>query len=133
MNKKKTTEEFIQEAKRIHSGEYDYSLVNYQTNKTKVRIVCPKHGVFEQTPNSHLNGSGCPCCYGTHKKTTEQFIKDAKKIHRDKYDYSLVDYKTAKTKVKIICKTCGKIFEQAPNNHLNGQDCPVCGRRKKDE
>ena len=132
MNKKKTTLEFIIKAKETHGDKYDYHLVTYETNKAKVRIVCPKHGVFEQTPNSHLNGSGCPCCYGTHKKTTEQFIEDAKKVHGDKYDYSLVDYKTAKTKVKIICPKHG-VFEQAPNNHLNGQDCPVCGRRKKDE
>ena len=48
------------------------------------------------------------------QKTTNQFVKEAKQIHGDKYDYSLVDYKNSKTKVKIICKKCNTIFEQIP-------------------
>ena len=33
-----------------------------KNNKTKVKIICSEHGVFEQKPNSHLNGNGCPHC-----------------------------------------------------------------------
>lgn len=59
---KKTTEEFIQEASFIHNDFYDYSEVKYVNAKTKVQIICPKHGKFLQTPNCHLNGEGCPIC-----------------------------------------------------------------------
>ena len=62
MSKKVTTEIFIEKAKAIHGDKYDYSLVDYKNAKTKIKIICPIHGVFEQTPNSHLNGRGCSKC-----------------------------------------------------------------------
>lgn len=62
MRKPKTTENFIEKAKQIHGNKYDYSLVEYKNNKTKVKIICPIHGVFEQTPNCHLSLQGCPKC-----------------------------------------------------------------------
>jgi len=128
--KKLTTEEFISKAKRVHRGRYDYSKVAYKNTLTKVKIRCKKHGEFEQTPGHHLNGCGCPDCGGTKKSTTENFIKEAKKIHGDKYDYSKVKYKNTDTKVKIICKKHGE-FIQIPSCHLIGQGCIDCGGTKK--
>lgn len=61
---KKTTEEFINDAKNIHGNKYDYSLVNYKNCKVKIKIICNKHGVFEQTPDGHLSGRGCYKCSG---------------------------------------------------------------------
>ena len=61
-NKKLTTEEFIEKAQNIHGDKYDYSKVEYVNNHTKICIICPEHGEFWQTPNSHLNGRGCPKC-----------------------------------------------------------------------
>ena len=58
------------------------------------------------------------------KLTTEEFIERAKAVHGDKYDYSLVEYKANHDKVKIICKNCGKVFEQTPSKHIRGQGCP---------
>lgn len=58
----RTTEEFIQESNFIHNNFYDYSETQYINAKTKVQIICPKHGRFLQTPNSHLSGEGCPIC-----------------------------------------------------------------------
>ena len=63
---KVTTESFIINSKLIHGNKYNYSLVNYYKAKIKVKIMCKEHGVFEQTPNNHLNGKGCPlCCNNT--------------------------------------------------------------------
>jgi very-short-patch-repair endonuclease len=53
---------FIEKAKLIHNNKYDYSLVKYINNKTKVKIICPEHGIFEQLPSAHLQGQGCPKC-----------------------------------------------------------------------
>ena len=53
---------FINMSKEIHGEIYDYSKVNYVNFSTKVQIICPEHGVFEQKPNGHLNGNGCPKC-----------------------------------------------------------------------
>lgn len=44
--KRLTTEEFIKEAKETHGDKYDYSLVDYKSSRKKIKIICPKHGVF---------------------------------------------------------------------------------------
>ena len=125
-----SNEEFIEKARKIHGDKYDYSKVEYIKNDIEVCIICPKHGEFWQTPANHLQGNGCrKCsCEKTHdkqRKSTEQFIKDAKRIHGDKYDYSKVEYKGNKINVKIICPTHGE-FEQSPGSHLNGRGCRLC-------
>jgi very-short-patch-repair endonuclease len=127
-----TKNEFILKSNKIHNNKYNYSLIEYINSGTKVKIICPIHGVFEQPPKDHLRGNGCSFCGGTKKLGTEYFIKQSKKIHGDKYDYSLVKYKNNKTKIKIICPIHG-IFEQIPQNHLNhNQGCPkCCGNNKK--
>lgn len=62
MGKQKTTAQFVEDAKKVHGDKYDYSKVAYNNVMKKVCIICPNHGEFWQTPNSHLNGSGCPIC-----------------------------------------------------------------------
>ena len=132
--RKKTTEEFIKEASTVHGDKYDYSLVKIDGySHTRVKIKCNECGsVFEQIINNHLNGKGCSCCDGNKRLTKEEFVKRAAVVHGNKYDYSLTEISgNNKTKVKIICNTCGHIFEQKINNHLNGQGCPRCAGNKK--
>lgn len=130
MSKRKTTEEFIQDAKKVHGNKYDYSLVDYKNTGTKIKIICSEHGVFKQTPNRHLSGCICKkCSVETRTLNTAEFIERAKIIHKDKYDYSLVCYHTAVTKIKIICPVHGE-FEQKPYNHLNG-GCEKCNKAYK--
>ena len=121
-----TTEEFIEKAKEAHKNKYDYSLVEYKNMDNKIKIICKIHGEFEQTTKVHLRGYGCQKCGGVYKYNTEEFIENAKRIHGDKYDYSLTEYINCKTKVKIICKNHGE-FEQNPQHHiLRGQGCSKC-------
>jgi very-short-patch-repair endonuclease len=56
------TAEFIEKSIIINGNKYDYSKVNYINNHTKVLIICKEHGNFEQQPDSHLRGCGCPYC-----------------------------------------------------------------------
>ena len=127
--KKLTTEEFIIRAKDVHGDKYGYSLVKYKNRKTKVKIICKEHGEFEQTPDDHLQGKGCKKC-SKPVYDTNSFIRHSKLIHGDKYDYSLVEYKLSKVKVKIICKEHG-VFEQNPNTHLRGHGCNSCKKETK--
>ncbi len=126
MGKNLTTEEFIKRAKVIHRDRYIYSLVDYKNSKTKIKIICKEHGVFEQKPNDHIQGKGCIMCAGIKKKSLNEFIKEAKKIHKNKFDYSLSDYKNNQTKIKIICPKHNE-FEQIPSDHLKGLGCAKCG------
>ena len=124
-NIKSTKEEFIEKSKKIHGDNYDYDNIIYINCETKVNILCKKHGEFNQRPSSHLQGNGCPKC-GNNFSSKDNFIINSQKVHQNKYDYSLVDYKNNKTKVQIICSKHG-IFEQRPDNHLNlKQECPKC-------
>lgn len=124
--------EFIRRAKIIHGDKYIYDNVNYITKHTKVDIVCKKHGLFRQRPNDYLRGQGRNKCAKKYSPTNSEFIQIAKQIHGDKYDYSFIDYKNNKTKVRIFCKKCNKIFEQIPIDHIiNGSGCPKCGGTQK--
>ena len=130
---KLTQEEFLLKAKAKHLDKYDYSLVEYNTGKHKIIIICPEHGVFEQNASKHLCGDGCSSCSGNKKLNTKEFILRANKIHEDRYDYSMVEYNGFENKVKIICKIHG-VFEQTPNKHIGKthRGCPKCngGSRK---
>ena len=126
MSKKLTTEEFIKKAALVHKNKYNYSLSEYVNTKTKIKIICPKHGLFYQIPNSHIIGKGCQICGNSQKLTTEEFIKKSIAVHGNEYNYDIADYKNHKTNISIICKVHGK-FLQTPNNHLNGKGCIKCG------
>jgi len=129
LGKKVTTESFIKDAMLIHGDKYDYSKVNYVNSKTKVCIICPEHGEFWQIPSAHTSGQGCPKCkkykIGKNKHNTETFIKRAKEVHGDRYDYSKVNYVNSKTKVCIICPEHGEFWQEA-SRHLMGDNCPKC-------
>lgn len=128
--KRLTKEEFILKARQIHGWKYDYSKVVYLNNRTPVCIICPEHGEFWQTPNTHLDGTGCKKCSNekkskTMKKNVNDFIKQARKIHGDKYDYSMVKYEGTHKPVCIICPEHGE-FWQTPSLHLRTNGCKKC-------
>ncbi len=126
------TYEFINRAKLVHGGKYDYSKTEYVNSDTKVCIICQEHGEFWQMPHAHLDGRGCPKCHGV-CNTSEDFIYNARKVHGDKYDYSKVEYIDSVTPVCIICPVHGE-FWQKPVKHLIGHNCLKCSlenRKKK--
>ena len=126
MSSRSNKEKFVAKCREVYGDLYDYSKVEYVHNKQKVCVICPKHGEFWVTPNNHMRGSRCPACYGTPKKTLEQFIEEARKIHADKFDYSKVEYDGLDIKVCIVCPEHGE-FWQKPGIHLRGYGCPICG------
>lgn len=117
---------FLEKARDVHGDKYDYSQVVYVNSKTHVSIVCPKHGVFLQTPNKHLSGRGCPRCRPNFADTLTSFVEKARDVHGALYDYSLVQYVDTYTKVHIVDPKYGD-FWQTPNAHLRGEGHP---RRK---
>jgi Zn ribbon nucleic-acid-binding protein len=114
--------------------DLDYSKTKYIGYDKKVTITCPKHGDFQVYPLNFLKSKGCPKCSMEHhgknmSKSYEDFIKDAKYIHGDKYDYSKVEYINCREKVCIICPEHGE-FWQTPNSHIQGSGCPNCSNSK---
>lgn len=130
MANKYTTETFIQRAKEVHGDKYNYDKVKYTKSDHKVIIICLIHGEFLQLPYNHLRGVGCIKCWNlrdsnSKTKTTNDFIKKAKEIHGDKYDYSKSVYINHRIKVEIICHRHGPFF-QRPDTHIAGSGCTKC-------
>jgi hypothetical protein len=121
----KTLEDVLLEFKNVHGEKYDYSQLNFIMITKKVKIICPDHGVFLQTPQNHISGKGCAKCANVALLSQDEILKLFIVTHGDRYDYSQVNYVGGKSKVKIGCKEHG-IFEQLPNLHKNGSGCPKC-------
>jgi hypothetical protein len=126
-----TTEDFIEKSKLVHGDLYDYSNVVYNRYNEKVNIICREHGMFEQTPKSHLKGHGCQkCYYDTISKrvrlTIEEFIEKSKLVHGDLYDYSKVDYTRCNENVIIVCKIHGDFLQTPIGHYFSGSGCQKC-------
>lgn len=127
-----TQEEVIERFKEVHGDKYDYSQVVFTKMHEKVKIICPKHGEFYQTPAKHYSHKqGCPKCGKEsmslkRAKPVEDFVKVANELYNGKYDYSQVEYKNSHERIKIICPQHGE-FWQLPYDHLHGHSCPHCG------
>lgn len=128
--KKKTTADFIADARAVHGNKYDYSKAVYTGALKKLIITCPEHGDFEQTANSHLQGSDCRQCgnrkiAAKHQCSPADFIRKAIAKHGERYDYSATRYIGALDPITIRCPEHGEFTQQA-NSHLQGVGCPSC-------
>jgi len=126
----KTIDNFIKDAEYKHGELYSYINVVYKSRHDKVIITCGTHGDFEQRPDAHLSGSGCPRCAIERRiectsSNTNKFIKESTEKHNSNYSYKKTNYINARTKVIITCATHGD-FEQDPTKHLSGSGCPRC-------
>lgn len=131
-----TEAEFIEKARDKFGDRFDYSLVKITGNQTKVKIICPVHGVIEQTPYNHLKyKSGCYKCSGQKGYTTEDFIRKSKERNGERYDYSLTEYNGSLEDVTLICRKHGPFKVNAENHLHHGQGCRICnlGSRTTEE
>jgi hypothetical protein len=140
--KKKFHDSFLKKCFDKFGDKYDYSLIDYMIPKNqKVKIVCKEHGVFLSLKSEHLRGINCPDCakkIQAHKikkskeKTfnNEWFVKKAKGIHGDKYDYSLCDYKGQNKNIFLICDKHGKIEVNASGHLYMKSGCKICNFSK---
>jgi len=118
---------FIFHSNKTHGNKYDYSKTIYKNNRTKVAIICPRHGMFFTSPENHLIGYGCIKCNKEKRNIEYQkyFIKKSKEIHGDFYNYSRSIFIGHMKKIKIICPKHGTFFQLA-DSHLRGSGCIKC-------
>lgn len=126
---KKRSNEFLVRAKKIHGDKFDYSKVSYKNANTPVEIICHKHGSFYQRPGDHLSGKGCEKCYRESRKfTKEDFLKRAKVLWGNRWDYTKSTVNSTSSKITITCKKHGD-FIQSVHTHLSGYvGCEKCQR-----
>lgn len=130
---KKTLQEFIREAQLIHSAKYDYKKSVYVDNKHKIIIICPIHGEFTQTPDSHLRGCGCPSCgkISRNSKNTKISTTDLQTINETfgfNYDFTRFVYNGYDEPSIVICPFHGE-FLQTYHRLKYGHGCQLCGNK----
>lgn len=128
-NQKSNYDDFSKRSSIIHNFKYEYPDKKYVNGVTKINILCKEHGLFSQTPGSHLSGVGCPKCSGNKRLTIEEFIKSANLKHNNLYYYPDLNYKSYDDEIEIGCYKHG-IFKQVVRNHLLGRGCSICRNSK---
>lgn len=123
-----TKNEFLALARVVHGDKYEY-LGEYVNGATPMQMRCQMHGLFEQRPDSHLQGRGCRTCGDerTHKAlfdTHEDFLNKARAAHGEKYSYP-EQYRRSDCHIKIVCPKHGP-FTQLPSDHVQGHGCDKC-------
>lgn len=123
-----TRDTYIKKAKQAHRcDKYSYGNVTYENKRHNIIITCKHHGNFEQRPDLHLIGHGCPQCGDDKSRLTiKDFIQRSKAAYgEDKYSYEKSKYKGINSKLTLTCKEHGD-FLITPRNHLRGQGCRQC-------
>lgn len=126
-------DEILRRFKEAHGDTYDYSGSVFTTAMEDTTICCRKHGKFQQTPQAHWIGQGCPLC-GVERRASASvvpfstFLEKAREIHGDRYEYVEPSYSGTSKRLTIICKVHGG-FSQVAVAHLYGCDCPSCSNK----
>lgn len=105
-----TTEEWVKRTEEIRGNFYDYSLVNYTDKLTKIKIICPEHGVFHQSPDNHRQGQNCPDCAKSGFKSTQPgslYVLG----YSDKYTKIGITNRPVKKRLGLISRDSGLDFE----------------------
>ena len=130
----KTHKEFLEEVKTLYPNN-EYEILEEYTgafNKIKAKHnLC--NNIFNLTPHSFLQGTGCPDCFGTPQKTQEQFEQEIFDLVGE--EYSILDkYKNNNTRIKIRhnCEKCNNYeWDVFPGHFLRGSRCPECSKAIK--
>lgn len=137
LNRLKSRKEFLEKAYKKYGNKFTYDLSNFSgMTKSKIGIICPTHGRFEQIPHTFLLSNcstGCKKCGNESKnksktKSYDNLIESFRKIHGDHYIYPEENrglYSNRKSKIKIICPLHGE-FVKSGQKHLSGQGCFQC-------
>lgn len=126
----KPFEQMVEDAKNVHGDKYIYDKETYVNAHVKMKITCPIHGEFWQTPHAHINKKrGCPKCNGGVKLTQEEYLEKIKDIYKNTFDLSQIKYTNANGIVTPICPKHG-LFEIKARNFAKGHGCPMCAKEK---
>lgn len=125
--------EFIRKMEEKHEHRFSYVEESFTSQNDPMRITCPKHGEFQQSPRMHLKGLGCPRCSKILASKAiswdhDDFLAAARKVHGDTFTY-LSTYKGIREPMTVECPIHGK-FETLPTNHIfnSKHGCPACAR-----
>jgi hypothetical protein len=91
-NNEKIKNNFIERCLEIHKN-LDFSETNYVNKKTKVKVICKKHGEYFVTPRTLLNGHSCKKCSQENKIETWTLSGWSKTCKNNKSYFYLILFK----------------------------------------
>lgn len=96
----------------------------YEGSKKKIHFKCNIcDNIWEQTPNTILNGHGCPVCASNRKRITKQEFE----IKLKDTSYVLIsEFTKASDVMKFQCSVCNSIIELDGLTALRGKQCRTC-------
>jgi len=110
--------DFIVKSNIIHKNVYDYSNSIYVSSREQIIIKCKIHGYFNQTPNDHLNGCGCPkCSLGCYSKIAILWLENIEKTdgkfiqHAGNIGEKKIKINNKLFKVDGYCENTNTIYE----------------------
>ena len=123
---KKTQEEFVQEVYELVGDKYEV-LGEYVNARTKIKFLHKEcDHIYKATPHTFLQGSRCPKCFGSKKKTQEEFEQEVYDKVKDEYTV-IGEYQNNRTKIKMRHESCEKAYMARPDHFLiDGRRCPYC-------
>lgn len=129
----KTQKQFKNEVKEKFEDKYTV-LGKYININTKITVKHNECGyVYDVRPSAMIKqGTGCPKCFGKHRKTTKQFKEEIFNIFGDEYEV-VGEYVNAKTPIMMKHTECGNMWEIAPTSFLRYKTCTFCTSRSKGE
>lgn len=128
--KKRTTEQFKNDVKEVHGNSYTV-LEDYVSNKTNILVMHNEcNTTYKVRPQALLKGARCHECYGTKKKTQNDFENEIFKLFGDEYSI-LSQYTGSNKKVSVRHNLCGHIYEVRASHIANKTKCPKCNRAPK--
>lgn len=128
-----TQRKMLEKFTEAHGDRYNYALSVYKAQQEPVSIGCPRHGKFEQKPEYHWNGSGCPRCFhedrrgAAQRDTLETFSEKLFATFGSLLTVTESQYEGTYKPLKVLCTKHGVTLETRPNYLLNGWNpCPKC-------
>lgn len=112
---------FIAESRKLRGDKYDYSMVEYLSPNKQVKIICPIHGEFFQTPYNHTHiKTGCPKCDNySAGKITKDYVDSRLSITHPGWEI-ITEYKRSRDSV-IIIDGNGVRYKSNINSLLSGR------------
>lgn len=128
------TQKFLANFKQMSNNEYTL-LGNYINATTKIKF---KHlrcnNCFYMSPHHFIDDHArCPFCYGTPRKTIDEFKNQLSKLYGSRYTILDTKYVNTETHIKCKCNICGHVWRPTPANLLRGYGCPACSYSKGEQ
>lgn len=139
VNSRKSVQDFEHQARLAHGGKYQYSQ-DYVNNRKKIKILCPKHGIFKQAPKDHLKGDGCPSCRRSlGEERVAKFLEQKDYVFWDQHSFDECRHKKRLSfdfylpNYRICIEYQGKQhYEIARNNFFGGEEA-LKERQRRDQ